>query len=160
MSDASTREPVVGNGQSTGHDGVVSENPYAPDAEPPVPGPPAPESPPTYPATSSEPPPVAYPPVAYPAAYPYPTPAALTEPMAIWALICGIGCWVVMPIVLAVVALILAKQADEAITAASGAKSGAGMVTAARWLAWIQLILAALVVVFVAALLVGLAIGS
>jgi len=85
---------------------------------------------------------------------------APTEPLAIWALICAIGSWVLLPVVLAIVALVMANRADEAITAAAGWKQGQGMVSAARVIAWIHLVLVALIIVFVLALLVGLAVGS
>jgi hypothetical protein len=85
---------------------------------------------------------------------------APTENLAIWALVCAIGAWVVLPVVLAIVSLVLAKQADDAITAAAGWKQGRGLVTAARVISWIHLVLVALVVVFVVALLIGLAVGG
>ena len=76
------------------------------------------------------------------------------------ALVCAIGSWVLLPVVLAVVALALASTADRSIAESQGWRTGSGLVTAARVLAWVNLVAWLLVVVFVAALLVGLAVGS
>jgi hypothetical protein len=83
-----------------------------------------------------------------------------TDPSALWALLCGIGSWLLLPVVLAVVALALASAADRSITQSHGWRTGSGLVTAARVLAWVNLVAALLVGVFVAAVLVGLAVGS
>lgn len=135
-----------------GHDGWVSENPYPPDpaapVTPPPPDPAAPSSPPAAPQPSAE------------AMGSYAPTTPPTEPLAIWALLCAIAAWVLLPLVLAIVALVLAHNAEKEITRAAGWKQGKGMITAARFIAWIHLVLAALAVVFVITFLIGLAIGS
>ncbi|MDH4353006.1 MAG: hypothetical protein OEW41_03385, partial [Actinomycetota bacterium] len=90
----------------------------------------------------------------------YPAPAPRTEAMAAWALACAVGSWFLLPVVLAVVALVLAGAADRSIAESGGWRTGAGLVTAARVVAWVHLVTVVLAVVFVVALLVGLAVGS
>jgi hypothetical protein len=63
-------------------------------------------------------------------------------------------------VVLAVVALVLARAADRGITDSGGSRTGRGLVTAARVVAWVHLVAVVLAAVFGAALLVGLAVGS
>lgn len=133
---------------SDGMMSVMSDNPYAVGGTesgntPDVPPPPLP---PALPPTEVG---VTYAPTVPP-----------TEPLAIWALLCAIGSWVLFPVVLAIVALVLARQADQSIVAAAGWKQGKGLITAARVIAWIHLVLVALVVLFVIAFFVGLAIGG
>jgi hypothetical protein len=91
-----------------------------------------------------------------------PTPAAVprTDQTAVWALACAVGSWVLLPVVLAVVALVLAGAAERAIAESAGWRTGSGLVTAARVVAWVHLVTVALALVFVAAVLVGLAVGS
>ncbi|MGH8867976.1 MAG: DUF4190 domain-containing protein [Actinomycetes bacterium] len=64
-----------------------------------------------------------------------------TEQNAVWALVCAIGSWFVVPFVLAIVALVLAANANRAIAASAGYKDGQGMVQAARIIAWANLVL-------------------
>jgi hypothetical protein len=78
-----------------------------------------------------------------------------TEGTSVAALVCAIGSWILLPVLLAVVALVLAGRADRAI-ATNPTASGMGLVTAARWLAGINLVLAAMVVAFVAAFTLAL----
>jgi hypothetical protein len=82
-----------------------------------------------------------------------------TEGNAIVALVCSILSWVAVPVVLAIVALVLARSADRAIAVSGGTKSGTGLVRAARWIAWINLLVGAMVVAFVAAFVVAVAIA-
>ena len=70
------------------------------------------------------------------------------------------GSWFVCPIVLAIVALVLAKSADDTIAASGGALGGGGLVTAARVIAWIHLALVGLAVAFGLAVLVGVLVGA
>ena len=76
-------------------------------------------------------------------------PAGATEGLAIAALVCAIGSFVLFPLVPAVVALVLAGRASDRIRASGGQRSGDGLVTAARVLAWINLALCAVFVLFV-----------
>jgi hypothetical protein len=74
-----------------------------------------------------------------------------TEGSAVGALLCAIGSWFLVPVVLAVVALILARRAERAIDARPAELTGRGLVTGARWIAGTHLVLAAMVVAFVSA---------
>jgi hypothetical protein len=129
----------------------MSENPYAPppDHESGRPVQPDPSLAPAQPIPAPPTEAVSYAPTTVP-----------TEPLAIWALVCAIGSWVLLPVILAVVALVLAGSAEEEISKAAGWKQGKGMVSAARVIAWLHLLLAALVVVFVVTFFIGLAIGG
>lgn len=131
------------------------------------------------PSTPSPPPPApAYPASAYPAPA-YPAQPAATSPdtvalpwggapastpetdgTAVLALVLSILSWVLLPVILAIVALVLAGSASRQIEASGGARSGQGLVTATRWIAWINLLLAAMVVAFIAAFVVALAIAG
>ena len=101
------------------------------------------------------------PPAAAPPTYGYPGAApARTADAAIWALVCAIGSWLLCPVVLAVVALVLARNADDAIARSGGTLTGAGMATASRVVAWVHLAVVGLALLFGLAVLVGLAVGS
>jgi hypothetical protein len=84
---------------------------------------------------------------------------AVTEGTAVVALVCAILSWVALPVVLAIVALVLARNAEREITASAGAKSGGGLVTASRWIAWLNLLLVAMLIAFVAAFVIAVAIA-
>lgn len=75
------------------------------------------------------------------------------------ALVCAILSWFLVPIVLAIVALVLARNAEKAISARPTELAGAGLVTGARWVAWIHLLVVAMVAAFVAAFVIALWIG-
>ena len=94
-----------------------------------------------------------------PAAAYSPTPAP-SEPLAIWALVCAIGSWVLLPVVLAIVGLVLASQAKRAIAASGGSKSGEGLITATQVIAWVHLALVALFVIFIIAFAVGILLSN
>lgn len=115
----------------------------------------APAPPPGYPPPGYAP--SGYPPPGYPP-YPGPTYGRQTEGMAVGALICAIGAYVVCPVVLAVVALVLAQNARNHIDAAGGRLTGAGLVTAARVIAWLHLVLFALLMIGVIAF--GFVVGA
>jgi len=74
-------------------------------------------------------------------------PVQQTESRAIVALVLAILSFVVFPVIPAVVALVLARGAQEAIDLSAGRLTGSGLVTAARVLSWINLGLAAGVLV-------------
>lgn len=65
------------------------------------------------------------------------------------ALVLAIVSWIICPIVLAIVALILASKADKEIQASNGWSTGSGMVTAAKIISWINIILYVLVIIVV-----------
>ena len=77
-----------------------------------------------------------------------------TESMAVVALVLAIASFVVCPIIPAIVALVLANNADTAIQASGGRKTGEGLTKAARIIAWINLgiFVATLVIVVVIAI--------
>jgi hypothetical protein len=146
-----------------------------PPATQPVPPPPPAAYPPAgaYPPPGATPPPAgAYPPpgAAYPPApgalpppqgAPAPPPPAWgqagagwpaqqrpqTEGKAIVALILAIGSWVVCPLVLAIVALVLAGQSNRAIDASGGRLEGRGMNTATKVISWINIVLTVLAII-------------
>ena len=73
--------------------------------------------------------------------------APQTESKAIIALVCAIGAFVVFPVVPAIAALFLASSARRDIETSGGRLTGEGLVTAAKVISWIHLVLAVLVVV-------------
>ena len=81
------------------------------------------------------------PPPGYP---PYGYYAPQTEGKAIGALVAAIIAFVFCPLIPAIVALVLAGQAEQSIRASGGRLTGDGLVTAARWISWIHLGLCAL----------------
>jgi hypothetical protein len=78
-----------------------------------------------------------------------------TESMAIIALVLAIGSFVVCPVIPAIVALVLANNADASIQASGGRKTGEGLTKAARIVSWVNigLFLAGLVLVILIAVL-------
>lgn len=76
-----------------------------------------------------------------PAGYPGYAPAPQTDSKAIIGLIMAIASWLVCPIILAVIALVLASQSSKAIAASGGRLEGRGMNTATKWLSWINIVL-------------------
>lgn len=89
---------------------------------------------------------------------PYP-PARQTSSDAVVALVLSLLSWVVCPVVLAIVALIFAGKAKTAIAASNGWLDGEGMVTAAKVISWINIVVSVLgVILFIVfALVVGAA---
>ena len=82
-----------------------------------------------------------------------------TDGSAIAALLCAIGAFVVFPVVPAVVALFLARTAERNIRASNGARTGQGLVTAARVVSWVHLALALLAVLGIV-LVIWVAVGN
>jgi hypothetical protein len=84
----------------------------------------------------------------------YATPAR-TDGKAIGALVSAIVSFAICPFVPAVVALVLAGQAARSIRESGGQLTGESMVTAARIIAWLNIVICALLVagfaIFVAA---------
>lgn len=76
-----------------------------------------------------------------------PTAPASTDAKAIIALVCAIGSFVLFPVIPAIIALVLAGQSKRDIEASGGRLTGAGLVTAAKVISWVNLVLAVLVVV-------------
>jgi hypothetical protein len=109
------------------------------DSWPPPPPPPdPPQQPPTYGYAQPE---YGQPPQ-QPPQYGYgysPYPQQQQEGTAVAALIAAIVSWVACPVIPAIVALVLASQARQKIAASGGRLTGEGLVTAAKWIAWIHL---------------------
>lgn len=78
-----------------------------------------------------------------------------TEGTAVLALVLAVLSWITVPVLLAVVALLVARSAARLIDEDPQAR-GAGLVLAARWVAWVQLLLVGMAVAFVAAFFVAL----
>lgn len=137
--------------------------PAQPTPAQPVSGPPAPyPTPAPAPAPGyGYPPPPGYAPQGY--AYPPPgyVPAVTTSTSAIVGLVLAIASWVVCPIVLAVVALVLAKKSGDEIATSGGRVGGEGLNTATKILSWINIgIYAAVIVILGAIFLIALVLGA
>jgi hypothetical protein len=79
-------------------------------------------------------------------------------------LVLAITSWILCPIILAIVALVLAKKSGEEIAASQGRVGGEGLNTATKILSWINIGLYAAVfvilgAVFIIALVAGAASG-
>lgn len=71
-----------------------------------------------------------------------------TDGKAIVALVLSIGSFVLFPLIPAIVALVLASMSGRDISASGGQLGGAGLVTAAKVISWINIVLCVLGVVF------------
>ncbi len=131
---------------------ATGPNPSA--APPPLPPPPPPSPyggpvPPPSSAGYAVPPPYG--------TYPGYQPAPQQSGNAVTALVLSLLAWAVCPLVLAVVALVFASRASSEIAASGGRIGGAGMVTAARIIAWINVALSLLgIALFVLVVVFGL----
>lgn len=92
---------------------------------------------------------------------PFP-PAAWASPQtstnAVVALACAVASWVALPLVAAVVAVVLARNATEEIAVSGGRVTGAGLANAARVVGWANIIVS--LVVLVSAIVVLLIMGA
>jgi hypothetical protein len=84
---------------------------------------------------------------------------ATSDGIAVVALVCAILSWLVLPVVLAVVALVLARSAERTIASSSGLKTGDGLVTATRWIAWTHLLVVGMIIAFVAAFVLAVTVA-
>ena len=116
------------------------DNPFAPPPNqgpgygPPPYGQPAYGPPPGYPpAQGYGPPPL---PGQVPPPYPGWQPAPQTDGTAIAALVLAVSSFIVFPVIPAIIALVLARSADDDIAASGGRLTGEGLLTATRWVAW------------------------
>ena len=126
--------------------------PAQPVADPMAPEPPAaPASWPAAPPATPMPPPGGGYPAAYAPAGAYPpAPVPVSSPTssnAVIAFVLSIVSWAICPIIPAIVALVLASSAQKEIDAGGGRVQGAGLVTAARIISWINIGLWAAVIV-------------
>jgi hypothetical protein len=118
--------------------------PAAPGAYPPPQGASAPPPPPAWGQAGAVPPPGA--PAGYGGAW-QAQQRPQTEGKAIVGLILAIGSWVVCPLVLAIVALVLAGQSNRAIDASGGRLEGRGINTATKVISWINIVLTVLAII-------------
>jgi hypothetical protein len=72
-----------------------------------------------------------------------------TEPSAILALVVAVLAWFACPILAAIAALMIAGGAKAKIDVSGGALTGLGLVSAARWIAWIHLCIVPIGIVLV-----------
>ena len=87
-------------------------------------------------------------------------PVAQTSGNAIIALVMAIASWAVCPIVFAIIALVFASRADREIAASPGLVTGGGLSTAAKIVAWVNIGIAAAVIVIGIVVLVVVAIAG
>jgi hypothetical protein len=93
---------------------------------------------------------------AAPAAYP-----TRTSGNAVAALILSILSWVICPIVLAIIALVLAAKADREVAASNGTVTASGLALTAKVVAWVNIgVSAAGIVIGIIVLLIALAAGG
>ena len=76
---------------------------------------------------------------AYGGGYGYPMAPPQTEGTAIGALIASIVAWMVCPVIPAIVALVMIPGAKRKIDQSQGRLTGEGLLTAAKWVAWINI---------------------
>ena len=133
-------------GQPTVPPGYPSPDPAQGYGYPPAPG---------YPAQGyGYPPAPGYPPPGY-------VPAVTTSTSAIVGLVLAVASWILCPIVLAIVALVLAKKSGDEIAASQGRVGGDGLNTATKVVAWVNIgLYAAIVVIIGAIFLVALVLGA
>ncbi len=78
--------------------------------------------------------------------------APVTDSKAVTALVLAIVSFVLCPVIPAIVAIVLAGQAARSIRASGGRLHGEGLVTAARIVSWINLVVFAVIIGVVFAL--------
>lgn len=84
---------------------------------------------------------------------------AQTETNAVIALVCAVLAWTFCPVILAIVALVLASNAERNIAESGGTKTGESLVKASRIVSWINIgVFGTLALLFV--LLVSLGAGA
>lgn len=120
-----------------------------------------------YPPPAAEPYPPAgqpYPPAGQsypPAGQSYPTAPLMTDDKAVWALVTAVGGYFLCPIILHVVAWVLANQSLSTIRSSGGTIGGEGVASVARVLAIVGLVLYGVAILLVVLLLVvGVVVAS
>ena len=86
-------------------------------------------------------------------------PAPRTDSRAIVGLVLSLGSWMLCPVILAIVALVLAGQSDRAIAASGGWLEGRTINTATRWISWINIVVMILLAV-VGLVILGFAVST
>lgn len=98
---------------------------------------------------------------AWGAAAPAPAAGPRTSTNAVVGLVLAIISWVMCPIIAAVVALILARSSSKEIAASGGAVTGAGLNTATRIIAWLNIALSIIgIIVFAIFAILGIGLFS
>ena len=119
--------------------------PYTPRPETPFAQPPpqtsayggTPTGAPSYGVPAYRQPPGAY---GFPGPGPGPlAPVPETATNAVAAIVCAALAWTFCPVILAIVALVLASNADREIAASGGTKTGDGLTKAARIISWVNI---------------------
>jgi hypothetical protein len=64
-----------------------------------------------------------------------------TEGSAVAALVCSIVSFMFCPVIPAIAALVIAPGARRKIDASNGRLTGLGLLTAAKWISWINIVL-------------------
>lgn len=80
-------------------------------------------------------------------------PPPQTEGSAVGALVASIISWVMCPIIPAIVALVMIPGAKRKIDASQGRLTGEGLLTAAKWISWINLAMYGLLIIGVGILI-------
>ena len=96
---------------------------------------------------------------AWTASAPAPSPAPTTSTNAVIGLVLAILSWVICPIIAAIAALVLARASTKEIEASGGRVDGAGLNTATRIIAWINIgvsIVVGLVIAVLAVFSIGI----
>lgn len=107
--------------------------------------------------SASSPPPAAPPPATPPAPVPGAQPPTSTN--AVIGLVLAIGSWFICPIIAAIAALLVARSSAKEIESSGGTVGGAGLNTATRIIAWINIgvyIVAGVIFAIIAALGIGI----
>lgn len=79
--------------------------------------------------------------------YPGQVPIRQTDSRAIVGLIMAIASWVVCPVLLAIIALVLASQSNREIAASGGRLDGQALNTATKVISWINIAVSVLALV-------------
>lgn len=138
----------------------TSDPPDSPESWQPPPPPPPPPAPPPYgqqpPAYGQQPPPYGQQPPAYGYAYNYYPVAPQQEGTAVGALIAAILSWLVCPVIPAIIALALVSSAQRKINESNGRLTGESLLTATRWIAWLNIgLMGALFAVIILLIVIG-----
>ncbi len=79
-----------------------------------------------------------------------------TEGSAVAALVCSIVSFVICPVIPAIAALVITPGARRKIDASNGRLTGLGLLTAAKWVSWINIVLwIGFALLFVVLIIVG-----
>lgn len=84
-----------------------------------------------------------------------------TEGMAVGALIASILAWMFCPVIAAIVALALVPGARRKIESSGGRLTGLGLLTATKWVAWLNIGFAVgVTILFIVLVIIGAVVGD